>query len=659
MNHPHIAVCYYPEHWPEREWAADARRMADMGIAEARIGEFAWSRIEPEPGRFEFGWLDRAIETLREAGVAAMLGTPTATPPKWLVDAHPGMLAVDAQGRPRRFGSRRHYCFSSIAYREECARIVTALGERYGAHPAVVAWQTDNEYGCHDTVVSYSAGACTAFRHWLRTRYSDVAALNRAWGTVFWSQAYRNFEEIDPPAETVTEANPAQRLDYQRFASDEVVAFNRLQVEILRRLSPGRDIVHNYMGRFTAFDHFAVARDLDVATWDSYPLGFLEQGPWPDETKARYLRQGHPDFTAFHHDLYRGVGRGRWWVMEQQPGPVNWAPYNPAPRKGMVRAWTWEAFAHGAELVSYFRWRQAPFAQEMMHAGLHTPDRAEALAAAEARQVATEIARFAGVDFTTRRADVALIFDYEAKWLTDIQPHGADFDWFDLAMDFYSAARRLGLDVDVLSPHDDPAGYRIVLAPSLPILADETVARLEASGAQLVFGPRTGSRTSSCAIPDGLPPGPLRRLLPLRVLRVESLRPGFVEAGAHDVRRWLEHVESDLPPRATTRAGAGVWFSKGRAHYLSCWPAPSLLDAVLREVAAAAGLAVRDLGADLRLRRRGGVTFAVNYGPDAIDLAAAGGPGGEDAYLLGGPRLEPAGVAAWRADGRLTAPAAT
>jgi beta-galactosidase len=641
-----LGVCYYPEHWPEEKWTSDARRMAELGLTWVRIGEFAWSRIEPEPGRFDWGWLDRAVDTLGGAGLRIVLCTPTATPPKWLVDRHPDMLAVDHHGQPRRFGSRRHYCFSSGDYAAESRRITRAVATRYGAHPSVAAWQTDNEYGCHDTVVSYSEHARRAFRAWLNARYQSVGALNRAWGAVFWSQEYRSFEEVDPPTQTVTEANPSHRLDYRRFASDEVARFNREQVEILRELSPGRDILHNFMGVSTDFDHFRIGRDLDAASWDSYPLGFLEQGPWPAEVKDRFLRQGHPDFTAFHHDLYRGVGQGRWWVMEQQPGPVNWAPWNPAPLPGMVRAWTWEAFAHGAEVVSYFRWRQAPFAQEQMHAGLNTPDDREAPAYAEVRAVAEEIGQMA--DPVTCPSAVALMFDYEARWLFDIQPQGRDFDYFHLALEMYAAARRLGLDIDIVGPSSAIDGYKLLLVPSLPMLDEALADRLVALDGSIVFGPRSGSKTRDLQIPPDLPPGLLKGLLPLRVARVESLRPGHVEAGEIPVARWLEDIETTLEPEVRTASGAGLWYRHGRGHYLATWPHPQLLDRVLRRAAAEEGMEVLSLPDGLRLRRRGEVRFAVNYGPESVRLdSVLEGVGGFH-FLLGGPVLAPAGVAAWR-----------
>lgn len=638
-----LGCCYYPEHWPERMWAEDAHRMAEMGLTRVRIGEFAWSRIEPEPGRYDWGWLDCAIDTLHTAGLGIILGTPTATPPKWLVDSLPDMLAVDAQGRERRFGSRRHYCFSHPGYRAECARIVTALAERYGQHPGIVAWQTDNEYGCHDTVVSYSAAAAQGFRQWLAARYADIGALNAAWGNVFWSQEYRTFDEIDPPHLTVTEPNPAHVLDYRRFASDAVVTFNRLQVDILRSASPGRDIGHNYMGFFTEFDHHAVSRDLDVATWDSYPIGFLEQFWFRRDDKLRYARQGHPDIAAFHHDLYRGCAHGRWWVMEQQPGPVNWAAHNPAPLPGMVRLWTLEAAAHGAELVSYFRWRQAPFGQEMHHAGLLRPDSIDDTGAHEARAAARDLAMIGDLGAPAR--SVALLFSYEAAWLFDAQPQGRSFRYIELVFEFYSALRQLGLDVDILPADAALDGYNMVVAPSLPILDTALVARLRQLRVPVLFGPRSGSRTRDCQIPDTLPPGPLQAAMPLVIPRVESLREGLTEAGdGFAIARWFEHVDTALEPDIALKDGRGIVYRSASLRYLAGWPDAALLDRVFAAMAAEGGLPVKVLPRDIRIRRAGDVSFAFNYGPDAIDLAGlTDGP-----LIIGDPILPPGAVAAWR-----------
>ena len=641
-----LGVCYYPEHWPEADWAEDARRMAALGLRYVRIGEFAWSRIEPDPDRFEWGWLDRALETLGGQGLKVVLGTPTATPPKWLVDRHPDILAVDAEGRPRRFGSRRHYCFSSPTYRMESVRIVTAIAERYGRHDAVAGWQTDNEYGCHDTVLSYSPAACLAFRRFLEERYGTVEALNEAWGNRFWSMEYGGWEEIDPPNLTVTEANPSHWLDYRRFASDQVDAYNRAQVAILQRHSPGRFITHNFMGGFLDFDHFRVGETLDFAAWDSYPLGFTESAHLDADDKRRYARTGHPDIAAFHHDLYRGVGRGRFWVMEQQPGPVNWAAWNPSPAAGMVRLWSWEALAHGAEVVSYFRWRQSPFAQEQMHSGLNRPDRTLDTGGQEAARVAEELAGIALPD--SARAPVALVFDYQAAWICRIQPQGKDFDYPDLVMGWYTALRRRGLDIDMVPPGAPLDGYRLVVAPTLPYLSDAAMAAFAAFDGVTLFGPRTGSKTGSFRIPETLPPGPLAALLPIKVNRVSSLRPGLEPEIAWGnrrfaARRWAEEVETALEPLARFDDGAPALVAKDGRHYLACWPDAAMLESVIDHLAGAAGLEAAALPDDLRLRRRGDLHFAINYGPDPVDAPAPEGA----VFRLGQRRLAGHDVAAW------------
>ncbi len=638
-----LGTCYYPEHWPESIWADDARRMAAMGLTRVRIGEFAWSRIEPASGRFDWGWLDRAIDTLHGAGLGVILGTPTATPPKWLVDAMPDMLAIDAHGQPRRFGSRRHYCFSHAGYRAEAARITAALAARYGDHPAITGWQTDNEYGCHDTTVSYSAAALAGFRAWLALRYASIDALNAAWGTVFWSMEYASFDAIDLPDRTVTVPHPAHVLAFRRYSSDQVVAFNRAQVDVLRGASPGRDICHNFMGFYTEFDHHALGADLDVAAWDSYPLGFLEQFWFSEADKLAYARQGHADIAAFHHDLYRGCAGGRWAVMEQQPGPVNWARYNPAPLPGMVRLWTLEACAHGAELVSYFRWRQLPFAQEQMHAGLLRPDSVDAPAADEAREVAADIALLGPVGAMPRT--VALVFSYPGDWVTQIEPHGAGQRALRQAFDYYSALRRMGLDVDIVSPDAALDGYALVVLPCVPIVDDALVGRLAACGAQMVIGARSGSKTDELAIPADLAPGPLQAIVPVKVTRVESLRPGMGADGASDgtswrVQGWVEDIRSRLTGEMATDTGVPTLWRAGAIRYVAAQGDAAYLNALLGAAAHDAGLDPLTLGAGVRVRRAGGRTFVFNYAAEPR-VCPEGVTG---SFIIGGPVLPPAGV---------------
>jgi len=661
-----LGVCYYPEHWPRAQWAEDARRMHAMGIRVVRIAEFAWSVIEAEPGVFTWDWLDEAVETLHAAGLGVVMCTPTATPPKWLVDRMPDMVAIDLQGRPRGFGSRRHYCFSHAGYRAESRRISRAVAERYGQHPAVVAWQTDNEYGCHDTVLSLSESARQGFRRWLAARYTTIDALNTAWGTVFWSQVYRSFDEIDLPALTVTEAHPAHRLDWRRFSSDEVVAFNREQVAILRELSPGRPVSHNFMGFFTEFDHHDVAADLDIATWDSYPLGVTQMFFLSAEEKARWARTGHPDIPSFHHDLYRGMCRdGRWWVMEQQPGPVNWAHWNPAPEDGMVRLWSWQAFAHGAEVVSYFRWRQAPFAQEQMHTGLLRPDASEDQGAIEAAQVGAELAALtldeAGPVRLAVQAPVAMVFDYAAIWTLQIQPQGADFNPLELQFRAYEGLRRLGLDVDLVPADADLSGYRLIVLAAQPQIGATLQASLEAAaarGAQIVLGPRAGSKSEHLSFPagdsptgHGLPPGSLSVLAGVKVRRVASLPPGCAEPvviGGQTVpiTRWREDLAlaEGTEVLAAFADGHAALTRRGPVRCVAGWLDADGWQAVLTGAAADAGLAAQALPEGLRLSRAGDLLLAFNFSDRCLDAPALP----TAAPLLGQRPLPPRGLAIWR-----------
>jgi beta-galactosidase len=639
-----IGVCYYPEQWPEQLWPEDLARMRALGISLVRIGEFAWSRLEPEPGRWDFGWLERVLDQCAAAGLQVVLGTPTATPPQWLVEAHPEILPVDRAGRTRGFGSRRHYDFASEVYLEECARAVSALAERFGQHPAVVGWQIDNEFGCHDTARSYSPAAREGFQAWLAERYGEVSNLNRAWGNSFWSQEYPRFSSVGLPNLTVTEANPAHWLDFYRYASQQVERFARRQLAILRRLSPGRWVTHNFMGMFTDFDHYAVARDLDLAAWDSYPLGFADLLPLPEEERRRWERSGHPDLVAFHHDLYRGVGQGRFLVMEQQPGPVNWAPHNPSPAPGVVRLWTMEALAHGAEAVCYFRWPPAPWAQEQMHSGLLRPDGSPDQGFSEVARVARELPAIRGAH--RRRAPVALLFDYQADWVFRIQPQGVEQSYFELAFAFYCAARQLGLDLDILPPDGDLHGYSLVLIPSLPVFPQALARALAASGVAALIGPRSGSKTAEFQIPQGLPPGPLAELLPLRVLRAESLRPRaeVLRSGAQLARvTWREQVESELEPMDRFGDGWGALYRAGAAWYLPFSPDPAWLTTFLAERCAELGLPARPLGPALRTRRLGQLTFAFNYGAEPC---AAPAPAGAH-FLIGEPELGPYDLCAW------------
>ncbi len=648
-----LGVCYYPEHWPESMWAEDARRMRGLGLSYVRVGEFAWSRIEPDAGTFDWNWLDRAIATLGASGLKVVMCTPTATPPKWLIDLYPEILPVDPEtGRIRGFGSRRHTDFSSPVWHREAMRISAAVAARYSDNPYVVGWQTDNELCCHDTTLSASVAARDGFRAWCREQYVDIAALNNAWGNVFWSMEYGSFDAIELPVGAVTETSPAHRMAWRRYASDMVVKFHSDMVAIIRTHAPGRWVTHNFIPMpETGVDNHALAAPLDFASYDNYPLGRadLAMANAPAAIFEPLMRTGHPDFQAILFDQTRGLTGKPFWVMEQQPGPVNWARHNPRPAPGMVRLWSWEAFAHGAAVVSFFRWRQAPFAQEQMHAGLLRPDSSEAEAWPEIEQLAAELAAVGLPE--TDRAPVAMIIDHESDWLAQIERQGRGYDYQAVVNSWYGAARRLGLDVDFVAPNSDLDGYALVLAPALALPTAASVARLRDCNALVLLGPRSGAKTHDVTIPDGLPPGPLRSLIPIRVLAVETLRPDcpgtFAIGDANFASAcWRETIDAggcDVLGRYED--GAPAFVRHGRVHYLATLTDDAALDALLGTMAAEAGLATVSLQGSLRLRRRGPLTFAINYGDTPV---AAPAPLSAR-FLLGDRVVAPRDLAIWQA----------
>ncbi|MBN9334579.1 beta-galactosidase [Devosia sp.] len=640
---PTLGVCYYPEHWPEEWWDKDAARMAEVGIKYVRIGEFAWSRLEPTPGNLQLDWMIRAMDVLGKHGLRVIVGTPTATPPRWMVDKHPDMLGVDARGQRKGFGSRRHYDFSHLPYRQESARITQILADALSDHPALAGWQTDNEYGCHGTTYSYSPAALDGFRKWLADRYGSIEALNEAWGNVFWSMEYNRFDQIELPNLLVCEPNPIHDLDFRRYSSDQVCAFNKVQYDILKAKRPDLPVIHNFMSRYTEFDHYDLAETLDVASWDSYPIGHLAVSDESEDLKRQYMRQGDPDNAAFHHDLYRTVGHGRWWVMEQQPGPVNWAKFNPDPLPGMARLWAWEAFAHGAEVVSYFRWRQAPFAQEQMHAGLLRPDSEPAPAYGEASQVAEEL-KLTGLDGPVGKARVAVVFDYDSEWAWEVQPQAQGFKHGAHVRDIYAAFRKHGVDIDVLSPKTKSfAGYDIVAIPALFAWTEELREAVAAFEGYLLIGPRTGSKTKSFSIPARLGPDLSPNLLDARVTRVDSI-PAHVSVtvkGGGSTRLWREKVETRGEVVMEDNEGVPVLISQGKLFYLTASGDRALMQRVADYLIAEADLPILNLPAGVRARSRAGFRVYVNYSAGPATLSPAVD---ESGYVVGSAEVPAAGV---------------
>ncbi|WP_313693499.1 beta-galactosidase [Halorarum halobium] len=642
-----IGVCYFPEHWPAERWETDVREMADAGIEYVRMGEFAWGRIEPERGEFAFGWLDEALDLVDEYGMEAVLCTPTATPPKWLVDEHPDVRQREMDGTPREWGSRRFTCVNSPTYRAETGRIVRRLTERYADHPAVVGWQTDNEFGCHDTVTCYCEDCSEAFSAWLAERYDSVEDLNEAWGTAFWSQQYEGFERVEPPGPTPAAHHPTRLLEYERFSNDSVAEYNRLHADLIREANDDWLVTHNFVGEIS-LDAYRLAGDLDFLSWDSYPTGFV-QDRQPEPATADQLRAGNPDQVSMNHDLQRGASDGPFWVMEQQPGDVNWPPRSPQPADGAMRLWAHQAVAHGADAVVYFRWRRCRQGQEQYHAGLRRQDGSPDRGYHEAATAADELFDLGPVD-----APVAVVHDYESLWATEQQPHAPEWDYWHHLRTYYDALRARGLQVDVVSPRADLDGYDAVVAPTLHLVDDALVAALAdyvESGGSLLLGARTGEKDRSNQLHDSLAPGPLSSLAGLRVERHETLPERLdtrLEYGGstHEFRTWASWLDPDEGTELGSYRGGAADGSPavvrnavggGTATYCGCWPDDALVDALMTDLLDDAGVDYTDrLPEGVRVMRRDGYCWVLNFTSDRVQVAGAD----EDRFVLGGPTVE-------------------
>ncbi len=490
----HFGAAYYPEHWPEKRWAEDIRLMQEASLTVVRMAEFAWSTLEPSAGKFNFSWLDRAIEKLAAAGILSVLGTPTAAPPAWLVEKHPNLLAVDENGRRVQFGNRCHYCVNSPEFHAATRRIVSAMAEHFGANPNIIGWQIDNEYNR----VCYCERCQHLFQQFLAHRFGSLDALNEHWAANYWSETYSDWEQIPIP---IGPHNPGLMLEFKHFISASYRQFQCLQVNLLRpHLAPEVWITHNFMGWYGGYDHYDMAADLDMASWD-----------W-------YVPTGHHDYlkSGAVHDLTRGFKRRNFWLIETQPGCVNWVPINNPTNKGEARAMAWHSIAHGADAILYWQWRSALGGQEQYHGTLVDQSGQPRPFYEEVQILGRQIQSVSNLLAGSKvQAQVAMLNSYDSRWSIEFQRHHGDFDYVAHFNHYYRALAVNNVSVDIVSADETLDDYKLVIAPALLILNDRRVTNLTnfvQRGGHLVLTIRTGMKDEYNALLPSRQPGPLATL---------------------------------------------------------------------------------------------------------------------------------------------------
>lgn len=467
MIHPKLPKIWYggdynPDQWPKEVWREDMRLFKLAHIDVASLPVFSWSLLQPEEERYDFSWLDEILDLLAENEIYACLATSTAAHPAWMARRYPDVLRVDFQGRKHLFGQRHNSCPNSPTYRKYAARLAGRLAERYKDHPTLVAWHVSNEYGG----ACYCDNCAKAFRRWLQRRYKSLDVVNEVWNTRFWNHTFYDWDEIVPPnllSEHLSDRDPTRTafqgisLDYARFNSDSLLQCYLNEYQEIKKHTPDIMVTTNMMGTYKPLNYFEWAKHLDIISWDNYPS---------NQTDTASI--------ALRHDLMRGLKEGQpFMLMEQTPSQQNWQPYNGVKRPGVMRLWSYQAVAKGADTVMFFQLRQSRGACEKFHAAVISHAGHEHTRTfQECAELGKELAQLGDeVIGTSIDARIGLLFDWENWWALEFSSGpSVDLKYLPQIEKYYRACWKQNLPVDLIHPDMDLSRYDIVIAPVLYML---------------------------------------------------------------------------------------------------------------------------------------------------------------------------------------------
>lgn len=655
-----LGSAWYPEQWPEARWEHDLERMQQAHLNVVRVGEFAWSRMEPSEGHYDLDWLERAVRLAEKHHIQVVLGTPTDAPPAWLTRSYPETLRTDASGHIAEHGGRRQFNYANPRYRSFSAAIASAMAQRFGHDANVIGWQIGNEL----TDESFDAATRAQFDQWLAARYGTLNKLNEAWTTSYWSQTYDRWDEIPLPTGG---GNPGLLLEHRHFVTDTWRSFVRVQRDAIRKNADQRQFITTNLGGLgwsDNFDHYALNDDLDLASWDDY------------------VGQGHLNVArnGFMHDFVRGWKQANFWVMETQPGMVNWAGVNNMLDPGETRAMAWQAVGHGADAVLYWQWRAALNGQEQYHGTLVGTDGEPVPVYKEVAQTGEEFARLSQTLAGTKpQAQVALLHSYDSRWALDAQLHNRNYDQLDVLLGYYAPLRAAGQTVDVIRPEAALNSYKVIFAPDLNVISEPLAKHLieyAQAGGHLILGPRSGLKNEWNALHETRQPGPLAAALGAQVEQFYALEKEVeITDGNHagHAKLWAEQ----LTPRSSDahillRYGqANGWIEgqpamvertlgKGSIAYLGAVVDEATMQRIVQQTLDAAGVKPQfaELPAQVEVCRRADahktVFIVINHGNTSEDvrLTAPMQDLLQNGKAVDHLHLAAQGVAVLRADGK-------
>ena len=597
---PHLihGADYNPEQWIHDKtiWDRDMELMQQANCNEMSVGIFSWSMLEPRDGEYDFSFLDEIIEKIHRNGGKVILATPSGARPHWMADKYPEVLRVDSFGRRQGFGGRHNHCFTSPIYREKVRQMNTRLAQRYGKHPAVIAWHISNEY----------SGDCRcdhckeAFRSFLREKFhNDIQELNRAYWTTFWSHTYDSFDQIDPPGPGTETGIHGLNLDWHRFVTHQTMDFIQNEVAPIREFSPELPVTINMMFEFYDLNYHKVADVIDFASWDSYP-------EWHNGDDADIAQK-----TAFWHDLYRGLKQKPFLLMESTPSGVNWKPYNKPKRPRLDVLSSLQAVAHGSDSVQYFQWRKSRGSSEKFHGAVvghdGTADTRVFKSVQRTGAILKDIDEIAG---TMTDAKAAVIFDWENMWaLDDCQGYAnAGKKYFETCYAYHRQFWQRGMDCDVISPSADLSKYKIVVAPMLYLADDGIIDNLDkfvSEGGTLYATYMLGTvdENDLCRL-GGIPGGKLKHVFGLTAEEIDVLYPSEVQhvefnGNTYEIVDYAELLRMDTAKPLAIYADE--WYAKmpcvtvnqygkGKAIYQACRDRGDLATAIFDQVLTEIGL---------------------------------------------------------------------
>lgn len=662
----HFGVYYYPEHWPEAQWERDIRKVAELGFDFIHYGEFAWARLEPSDGSYDFAWMDKAVKLAADNGLKVLMCTPSPCPPAWLATKHPEILTVDGSGkRVSHQGSRLTGSLANPIYQKHVARIAAEVAKRYGKDERIWGWQIGNEphiQGGED----YSPSAIAAFRSWLKMKYGTVEKLNEAWGAPFWSYTLNDFGQVNVPT-----SNPHTYLDFQTYTSEEIARDLIDQAKIVREHSNGKQWIttnYAYFKGLKNVDPFLTRGEHDFASYTMY----LTHNRMNSAGDSLSHRLGSGMEFSLAHEVAKSVS-GYTGIMELQPGQINWGRFNAMPMPGAVRMWVWHAFAMGDRFVCTYRFRQPLFGIEQFHHGIMQTDGVSLSHGGEDFvKAVNEINRIEkNLDPTAQSAFINRSrtgFLWSQRNVMDIENyrHHSDWDTWQHIYTYYQGLKRMGVEVTFMTETDgyDPARIPFLVVPAYQMMSRELVAKLEsyaARGGHLIISTRSGLKDERGHLWEAKIQQPIWNLIGGEIEYYDHLPSSLPGMVAFNGESYPWHVWGTVVKPGPDVDAWGVYedqfykgkssilhrpLEKGSVTYVGAWSDKWEMEhEVLRRVyGKVLGKLPFDLPPYVFVQFRHGLWIAVNYTDKPAEI-----PLPEGAELLSGDRkLPPGGVLVWR-----------